>query len=106
MFLNFSASGSDDVIGYKLYAEEVPNEVTYSSPSFDLGMPVFDEQNQCKIDMLSIPGIGVLDGDFNLGITAVDDYSNESTILTDGLNNVTLDFAKPDPPTNASVSVE
>jgi len=106
MFLNFNKSGSEDVVRYKMYAQKVPDEVNMQSKAFDLGMPEFDQNGAAKIDMNTINGIFALDGDYNLGITSVDDFGNESTMLKEGLTNITLDFVKPDPPTNASVSAD
>lgn len=106
VFLTFNKSGSADVQGYKLYAEATPNPVTLQSPSFDLGLPEFDADGRCRIDMNTIAGIGVLDGEYNLAVTAYDEIGNESGMLTAGLEGVTLDFVAPDPPTNASVSYE
>jgi hypothetical protein len=44
-----------------------------------------------------------LDGEYDFGISAIDDQGNESPLLTEGLVNVSLDFVAPAPPTNASV---
>jgi hypothetical protein len=44
-----------------------------------------------------------LDGDYDFGISAIDDAGNISPLLTQGLVNVSLDFVAPSPPTDASV---
>jgi len=87
--LSFPASGSQDVVGYKLYMETVPDVVSYTSPSFDLG-------NSTSIDLASLPGMSTTDGVYNLGITAVDDASNESSFSL--ISDVPLDFLAPDAP--------
>lgn len=87
--LSFPASGSPDVVGYKLYAEEVPNAVTYDSESVDLG-------NNTTVDLSTLPMMTTKDGTYNVGITAVDDAGNESSMSV--VNDVALDFTEPDPP--------
>ena len=87
--LSFPASGSSDVVGYKLYMEEAPNAVSYTSTSFDLG-------NTISVDLSTLPGITTTDGVYNLGITAVDDAGNESSFSL--INDVPLDFLAPDAP--------
>ncbi len=87
--LSFPASGSQDVIGYKLYMEPAPTEVTYTSQSFDLG-------NNTSIDLASLPGMSTTDGVYNLGITAIDDAGNESSFSL--ISDVPLDFLAPDAP--------
>ena len=87
--ISFPASGSTDVVGYKLYLEESPGQVTYDSQSFDLG-------NVTTIDLATLPGMTTADGVYNLGVTAVDDAGNESSMSV--ATDVNLDFAAPDPP--------
>ena len=87
--LTFPASGSPDVVGYKLYIEPTPDPVTYASQSFDLG-------NNTSVDIASLPGMTTLDGIYNMGVAAVDDAGNESSFSL--LNDVPLDFTAPDPP--------
>ena len=87
--LSFPASGSTDVVGYKLYMEAVPTDVSYESQSFDLG-------NITTIDLATLPGVTTTDGVYNLGIAAVDDAGNESSFSL--ISNVPLDFLAPDAP--------
>lgn len=87
--MQFDASDSPDVVGYKLYVEESPNEVTYESESFDLG-------NNTTIDLTSIDGMTTRDGVYNIGVTAVDDAGNESSMSK--ATDVPLDFLAPNPP--------
>jgi hypothetical protein len=87
--IKFSPSISPDVVGYKLYIAPVPDAVTYESQSFDLG-------NQAELDLATLDGMTTTDGVYNLGVTAVDDAGNESSMLT--TNDVPLDFSAPDAP--------
>ena len=85
--LSFPASESTDVVGYKLYLEQSPTEVTHDSPSHDLG-------NITTITLNSI--LGTIDGIYNIGVVAVDDVGNESDFSLMG--DVPLDFVPPGPP--------
>lgn len=87
--ISFPASGSPDVVGYKLYMEEVPTVVTYDSPGFDLG-------NNTSVDLSTLDGMTSRDGVYNLGVVAIDDASNESSMSL--INDVPLDFMAPNPP--------
>ena len=93
--LSFPASGSPDVVGYKLYMEVSPAPVTYTSPTFDLG-------NSTSVDMSTLPGISTTDGIYNLGITAVDDAGNESSFSL--ISEVPLDFLAPDAPGEITIT--
>jgi hypothetical protein len=101
--LTFTKSGSPDVVGYALYIEEAPNPASFNSQRFDLGNPPDDGSGKIDVLLSELPGIDTKDGVYNLGISAVDDAGNESSLLTDGLDNIALDFVAPDPPTSASV---
>jgi len=93
--LSFPPSGSPDVMGYNLYVEEAPAAVTYDSESFDLG-------DNTTVDLGALPGLTTKDGVYNLGVTAVDDAGNESSMSV--INNVPLDFEPPDPPGQLLIS--
>jgi hypothetical protein len=103
-FLNFKKSGSQDVAGYVLYVQEMPDPVTRTSERVDLGNPADDGNGNVAVDISSLSEMTTKDGRYNLGLASVDDAGNESSLLTEGLQDVALDFAAPDPPTNASVS--
>lgn len=96
--LKFPASGSPDVVGYRLYVESEGVPVTYDSPVFDLGKNEIKEDETVFIvtDLSGIPGMSTKDGIYNIGVTAVDDAGNESSMST--LDSVPLDFVAPDPP--------
>ena len=87
--LSFPPSGSPDVVGYKMYIEESPNTVSYDSQSFDLG-------NNTTVDISSLAGMTTMDGVYNVGVTALDDAGNESSMSI--ANDIPLDFAAPNPP--------
>jgi hypothetical protein len=87
--MTFPASDSPDVVGYKLYIAEAPETVTYDSQAFDLGMST-------EIDLSTLPGMTTKDGVYNMGVTAVDDAGNESSMSL--ANEVPLDFVAPNPP--------
>ena len=82
--------------GYKLYMAEAPADVeavdengAYLAKSYDLG-------NMTEVDLSTLPGMTSNDGVYNLGVTAIDDAGNESSMSR--AENVPLDFAAPDSP--------
>jgi len=109
--IKFPPSSSPDVVGYRLYLEEAPNEVTYDSEFIDLGNPV-DPSGLVVVDLTQfselttkdgVYNIGTQfselttkDGVYNIGITAIDDAGNESSMSK--ASDVPLDFVAPDPP--------
>jgi len=92
--LVFEPSTSADVVGYKLYIEQTPTEVSYQSQSFDLG-------NNTDVNLAEVEGIGILSGTYNFGITAVDDTGNESDFVF--LSDVKVDLVAPNAPTNPQI---
>ena len=95
--ISFAPSGSPDVVGYKLYMTQAPDAVDYNVQSFDLG-------NATEIDLSTLPGMTTMDGVYNIGVTAVDDAGNESSMQI--LEGVALDFVAPDPPGQIVLSRE
>lgn len=85
--LTFPGSGSTDVAGYKLYIVDAAEQLTYESPSVDLGP-------NTTIDLATIASDK--DGVFNIGVTAYDDAGNESDMSV--ANSVPLDFIAPNAP--------
>lgn len=92
--LRFDPSPSPDTVGYRLYMAESPTPVDYDSPSFELG-------NQTEINMATLEGIQTKDGVYNLGIAAIDDAGNLSSMVK--LEDIPIDFAAPDPPSNLQI---
>ena len=102
--LKFKRSFSPDIVGYKLYVKPAPDPVDrISSQVFDLGNPPADADDMISVDIASLPDAMTMDGVYNLGVAAIDDAGNESSLLTEGLENIALDFVAPDPPTSATV---
>lgn len=93
--LSFSPSTSEDVVGYKLYLQQAPDPVTYDSPSFDLG-------DKTEVYISTLPGMEEVDGVYNLGVTAVDDAGNESSMQV--LEGMALDFLAPAPVSDLAIS--
>ena len=94
--LSFPPSGSPDVVGYRLYMVESPEDVEavdedgeYLAKAYELGL-------NTEVDLSTIPGMTSNDGVYNLGVTAVDDAANESSMSV--MNDVPLDFVAPDAP--------
>jgi hypothetical protein len=85
--LNFPPSPSEDIVGYKLFIEEVPNVVTHDSLFYDIG-------NNTSVDLNDI--LSDVDGVYNIGIASVDDAGNESDFSL--LHDVPLDFIPPQAP--------
>ena len=95
--LKFKASDSPDVVTYKLYVEEAPADVTYNSENMGLGNDV-NTEGYIIVDMSKLQPLVTKDGIYNIGITAVDDAGNESSMAK--ASNVPLDFVAPNPPTD------
>lgn len=91
--LSFPPSESADTIGYKLYLEIAPTEVTHDSPNYDLG-------NTTSVLLNTL--LGTIDGVYNIGVVAVDDVGNESDFSL--MNEVPLDFVPPVPPGNLTIT--
>ena len=87
--LNIPASGSPDIVGYKLYIEPAETPVSYASESFLLG-------DVDQVDLSLLPGFTTRDGRYNIGVSSVDDAGNESSMSV--LDDIALDFVAPDPP--------
>lgn len=100
--ISFTPSASPDVTGYKLYWSPADTPVDYSAPSFqyDAASLIDDPDNPGKkiLDLSVIDAMQTVDGNYNLGLTAVDDAGNESGMSV--LEGVALDFVAPDPPTD------
>jgi hypothetical protein len=96
--LRFTPSPSPDVVAYRLYFEPAPAPATYESPNADLGLPAVDETTgKAAVDLAGLPGMTTTDGTYNLGLVAVDDAGNQSSMEV--LADVPLDFIAPDAPT-------
>jgi len=94
--LSFPPSGAPDVVKYMLYVVQSPGDVEavdangdFTAQSFDLGM-------NTSVDLNTLPGMTSNDGVYNMGITAIDEAGNESSMTT--IIDVPLDFVAPDAP--------
>lgn len=94
--IRFPPSASPDVTGYKLYVAMEPNVLNYSSQSYALGNPSPGGDGLIPVDLSLITGLAGLDGAYNIGVSAVDDAGNESSMSVK--NGVQIDFIAPDPP--------
>jgi hypothetical protein len=96
--LFFPASGSTDVVKYKLYVEPTvqPARLSYQSMSFDLGMPQAGADGRLAVDLGGFDVLRTIDGTYDIGVVAVDDAGNESTMSV--LSGVALDFTAPGAP--------
>lgn len=94
--ISWTKSGSVDVVGYKIYYVPEGEVLNYGSPNISVG----------DVDIVVIPDdvpeFPLLDGMYQIGLTAVDDVGNESDIL---IQTVPFDFVAPDAPTNLEVTV-
>lgn len=103
--LVFFGSGSPDVVGYKLYYVEAASApadgVDYNCLSVDLGMPAVNpDTGKMTVDLVAL-GVFTNEANYNLGIVAVDDVGNESSM--EKLLDVPFDLVAPDAPTEAEV---
>jgi len=103
MSYSFVPSGSSDVIEYKLYYTDSIVELSYSSPSISLGLPIADTDGKMRIDLVALNTF-TQDSNCNFGIVAVDDVGNESSMLQE--LDVPFDLVAPDAPTNGVVERE
>lgn len=101
MFLRFEPSDSPDVVTNKMYMEEVPNEVNYDSPAFDIGNNL-NAAGLVEVDISTLPGMTTRDGVYNIGVAAVDDRGNEASMTL--MNDVPFDFVAPNPVTGLVIS--
>jgi len=86
--LSFPPSSSPDVVGYKLYFEEAPTEVTYNSPHIDV--------SGTSVALHEVPEFANFDSVYNIGVSAVDDAGNESNFSL--MSDVPFDLFPPEPP--------
>jgi len=91
--LSFPPSDSTDTVGYKLYLEIAPAEVTHDSPNYNLG-------NNTSVLLNTL--LGTVDGVYNIGVVAVDDVGNESDFSL--MDDVPLDFVPPAPPGSLTIT--
>lgn len=105
--LKFKPSGSPDVVNYNLYykahEDSVPLTPNNSIAVVDLGKPDAEADGYIHVELNAIAALSGMDGLYDLGVAAVDDATNVSPLLVQGLANISLDFLAPSPPSEASV---
>ena len=101
-FLRFKPSDSPDVVSNALYirrAADGPVSAVDSGGNYLADRYILtnapEPSGEMRVDLTSIPGMITEDTTYNIGIAAVDDAGNESSMQV--LNNVPLDFAAPNP---------
>lgn len=95
----WTASSASDVDFYRVYVEPESNPVNYASPHADVGKVL-------EVDLGALANSGFTplvdaEGNYNLGVSAVDVTGNESDIAVKPA--VPLDFVPPAPPTGLGV---
>jgi hypothetical protein len=91
--LSWTPSNSLDVVSHKVYAKFGGAQPDYLSPNIDIPLPAASVE-------LPFPGMTLDDGTYIFGISAVDDFGNESDLV---FLPAELDFLAPNPPTNLSI---
>jgi len=95
----WTESSAADVEEYRVYVEPEANPVNYSSPYISAG-----KVTEVDLGELANQGFAPLvdaEGNFNLGVSALDTAGNESDIAVKP--SVPLDFVAPVPPTGLGV---
>jgi len=97
--LKWTAPPDTDVVGYNFRATPATDPMNYSVDEVNVG-------NVTQVDMGQLANDGYAplidaDGNFNLGVSALDDIGNESDIAVKP--DVPLDFVPPGPPTDLQV---
>ena len=91
--IRFTPSPSPDVVTNKLYIVPTGDSLDYDSPSYDVGNVIDSDTGKVHVDLAVLfPGY---DGNYDIGIAAVDDGGNEADMQV--APNVPLDFVAPDP---------
>lgn len=94
--ISWTKSGSVDVVDYKIYYVPEGETLDYGSP----GVLVGDVDQVVIPD--DVPEFPLLDGIYQIGLTAVDDVGNESDFI---VQTVPFDLVAPDAPTDLVVTV-
>ena len=93
--ISWTKSTVEDVVGYKIYYMPEGEVLDYSSPNVLVG----DVDHVLIPD--DLPGFPFIDGNYQIGLTAVDDVGNESDFIA---KTVPFDLVAPDAPTNLEVT--
>lgn len=91
--IKWNPSVASDVIGYRIYFEQDPAAVSYTSP--------FKQVTVTQVVLPDdIPELANVDAVLNIGISAIDDAQNESDL---SLVSFPFDQVPPDQPTGLEV---
>lgn len=93
--ITWTKSTSVDVVGYKVYYVPETETLNYSSPNIEVG-----NVDAVKIPA-DVPDFPLIDGIYQIGLSAIDDVGNESDIA---VKTVPFDLVAPDAPTNLEVT--
>lgn len=93
--ISWTKSDSSDVVGYKIYYIPEGEVLNYGSPNVSVG----------DVDTIiipkDIPAFPLIDGNYQIGLTAVDDVDNESDFI---IQTCPFDLVAPNAPTNLAVT--
>jgi len=101
--LRFTPSISSDITEYFVYFEPAanPTNLSYNSSKQSIGNPSPNADGKIVVDMSQFNLIRTLDGKYDIGLAAIDDGGNESSMAT--LLAVELDFTAPFAPTELEI---
>jgi len=101
--LKFSPSSSSDVTEYFVYfaPAATPTNLSYTSTKTSIGNPLPGADGKIAVDMSQFDLIRTLDGKYDIGLTAMDNGGNESSMAT--ILGVELDFTAPSAPTELEI---
>ena len=98
----FTPSSSPDVVAYKIYVD-LPGAASYTSPFSMVNDPVVDAgDGKIHADLANLVVASSKDGVYDIGVTALDEVSNESDMAV--LANANLDCIAPDAPTDLEIA--
>jgi len=93
--ISWEPSIAEDVVAHRVYVVQGIEEPTYDDLNVTVNMP--------KTEVVvpdEFPGFPLYDGEYTIGIVAIDDWGNESDMAT---ATVPFDFIAPSAPTNIKV---
>jgi hypothetical protein len=106
--MRFVPSDSPDVESYAIYVCPADEPLTKANATMRQVVPKTNPDADGKMTVLlnGVPNFDSLDGVYNFGVATIDDAGNESPLLTEGFENVSLDFVPPNPPTAGEIVIE
>lgn len=106
--MRFIPSDSPDVEKYAIYVGPAGEPLTKTTATLRQEVPKAnpDADGKMTVVLNGVQNFDTLDGVYNFGVATVDDAGNESPLLTEGFENVSLDFVPPNPPTAGEIVIE